>query len=497
VDPREIELRRAIVADPDSDELRLVYADYWEESGDPDRAELIRLQIETARDEELYSFGLGARERWLVDRHGDRWRSAHGASDGHFARGLIRAVPAELLIARGELARELPVEHIWITEPAPEIAGAPWLAAIRSMAIRGVSDPARIGRAVAAPGPRLRALATIGCSREGALAAVAAAPPGLDQLRLVDRTGDAGGDALLAAICRRSFAPGLRELSLWWTGTAGALRALAPASLGSLEKLDLGSMGDVGEPIDAAALSGLCAAAPELGSINIRSTGLGERAIAAVAGLGSLREIALLDRGLGPASLAPLAARVPGLRALSLTGGLGPGGATFLFEAGAPELRVLSLADAEIAAIDVAALLDEGACPALESLDLGYNPIGPDAACALLTSQLVGQLRSLALDDSDLDDDAARAIRRAARPSAVTCLLLSHNPLGDDGLGALLDAGLLDRVIDLDLDDTLVSDAGVLRLLHEAPSLARVGLHGTAVSSRARDALRERLLVPD
>jgi uncharacterized protein (TIGR02996 family) len=39
-------LLRAVVANPDDDAPRLVYADWLDEHGDPDRAEFIRIQIE-------------------------------------------------------------------------------------------------------------------------------------------------------------------------------------------------------------------------------------------------------------------------------------------------------------------------------------------------------------------------------------------------------------------------------------------------------------------
>jgi uncharacterized protein (TIGR02996 family) len=40
---------RAICADPEDDTVRLVYADWLDENGDPDRAEFIRLQIQRAQ----------------------------------------------------------------------------------------------------------------------------------------------------------------------------------------------------------------------------------------------------------------------------------------------------------------------------------------------------------------------------------------------------------------------------------------------------------------
>ncbi len=40
------DLYKAILADPNNDELRLIYADWCEENGDPDRAEFIRIQLQ-------------------------------------------------------------------------------------------------------------------------------------------------------------------------------------------------------------------------------------------------------------------------------------------------------------------------------------------------------------------------------------------------------------------------------------------------------------------
>lgn len=48
--PTSPEFLRAIAAQPDDDTTRLVYADWLDEHGDPDRARFIRIQIELARD---------------------------------------------------------------------------------------------------------------------------------------------------------------------------------------------------------------------------------------------------------------------------------------------------------------------------------------------------------------------------------------------------------------------------------------------------------------
>src|SRR4051812_6366435 len=66
---------RAIIDNPDDDLPRLVYADWLDEHGDPDRAEFIRLQCtlscpSTKRDEFAQQF---MRSENLLARHRERW----------------------------------------------------------------------------------------------------------------------------------------------------------------------------------------------------------------------------------------------------------------------------------------------------------------------------------------------------------------------------------------------------------------------------------------
>lgn len=67
-------LLQAILDDPDSDELRLIYADWLEERGDP-RGEFVRLQVELARMSESDARRelLEPRETALLDEYGDQW----------------------------------------------------------------------------------------------------------------------------------------------------------------------------------------------------------------------------------------------------------------------------------------------------------------------------------------------------------------------------------------------------------------------------------------
>ena len=65
-------LLAAVVADPDADLPRLVYADWCDDHGEPERAEFIRVQCELARD--ATDLGLAEREGELSNRFADHWR---------------------------------------------------------------------------------------------------------------------------------------------------------------------------------------------------------------------------------------------------------------------------------------------------------------------------------------------------------------------------------------------------------------------------------------
>jgi uncharacterized protein (TIGR02996 family) len=93
-------LLRAVAAAPDDDLPRLVFADWFDENGDPDRAVFVRAQVEFARH---WREGQGLndharqqfRERWA--EHQARWRAELPALPGVlwdlvFHRGFIERV---------------------------------------------------------------------------------------------------------------------------------------------------------------------------------------------------------------------------------------------------------------------------------------------------------------------------------------------------------------------------------------------------------------------
>src|SRR5436309_1652890 len=94
------ELARAILADiidhPDDDVPRLIYADWLDDNGDPERAELIRLQCGL---DDSASWGQDAadaeqREWALLHAHRGRWLRPLGLrpDEAEFRRGFVASV---------------------------------------------------------------------------------------------------------------------------------------------------------------------------------------------------------------------------------------------------------------------------------------------------------------------------------------------------------------------------------------------------------------------
>ena len=127
----ESELLAAVLASPDDLPLRLVYADFLQERGDP-RGELITVQCK------LYQLGAGRsdqratlreRERALLEAHGQRWLAELGLEpgEGTFVRGLVERLwlKAHRVDLAAALAQKAPIRSIGLVRPAEPKEGAP------------------------------------------------------------------------------------------------------------------------------------------------------------------------------------------------------------------------------------------------------------------------------------------------------------------------------------------------------------------------------------
>jgi uncharacterized protein (TIGR02996 family) len=145
---------QAIIASPDEDTPRLVYADWLDESGRPERAEFIRVQCALAR---MAVFNdrrrqLQRRQGELLGAHGARWLTQEWpqtASVAVNARTFERGWVAELSLRGRELG----------DAGARELASAPRLALLTALDLRdnGISGE---GLRVLAGSPFLVGLAS-------------------------------------------------------------------------------------------------------------------------------------------------------------------------------------------------------------------------------------------------------------------------------------------------------------------------------------------------
>ncbi|MBA4068200.1 MAG: hypothetical protein C0501_31765 [Isosphaera sp.] len=127
-------LLAAILADPDDDTPRLVYADWLDEHGRHDRAEFIRLQCPTGPAADDPSAEDRAAE--LEERNRGRWLAGLPAfADAHweFRRGFpeILTAPIELLLERYEAFARVPWTrglclHDVLDAPLRDFVARPW-----------------------------------------------------------------------------------------------------------------------------------------------------------------------------------------------------------------------------------------------------------------------------------------------------------------------------------------------------------------------------------
>jgi uncharacterized protein (TIGR02996 family) len=133
---------KAILAEPDDDAPRLLFADWLEEYGDANRAEFIRIQIALAgRKPGFASPGLWSRQKDLLVRHDKEWSTPvrAAATSWSYERGFIEEIGAEagaFLDGADDLFRQAPLRHVrlnWERGPLFASSYVPRLADCASM----------------------------------------------------------------------------------------------------------------------------------------------------------------------------------------------------------------------------------------------------------------------------------------------------------------------------------------------------------------------------
>jgi uncharacterized protein (TIGR02996 family) len=123
-------LLAAVCEHPDDDTPRLVFADWLDEHGEPDRAEFIRVQVELARGAGEREAELNAREQALLGECGEHWLEPvrpfatpnFAPKWWEFGRGFVERVVVDgedgggFFAAAPDLFRQFPLRALWFTE---------------------------------------------------------------------------------------------------------------------------------------------------------------------------------------------------------------------------------------------------------------------------------------------------------------------------------------------------------------------------------------------
>ncbi|HEY2787588.1 MAG TPA: TIGR02996 domain-containing protein [Fimbriiglobus sp.] len=173
------DLLPAVLAAPDDDLPRLVYADALEETGDVARAEFIRVQIELARDPTRAD--LKAREAVLLAVHGEQWLAPlrrkgeafeSQSTHGQFRRGFVEIVwmPAFWFVRRADrLFDSTPVTELRVlsatTAQFSDLRSSPYFSRLRwlDLSDRKIGDEGATSLFLGKP-PKLRGLRLRACN---------------------------------------------------------------------------------------------------------------------------------------------------------------------------------------------------------------------------------------------------------------------------------------------------------------------------------------------
>ncbi len=470
-----------IVAHPDDDTPRLVYADWLSENGQEERAELIRVQIERTRlpEWDTAQVRLRLREMALLRQHGKKWMAAlpklRGVTWSGFRRGFVgEARFTSFITLRSQAAAcwaATPVEALSIRWPrsGEDAASLPPIPGLRELSIN-------------AP--------LISAPDAGRLADA----PLLSTVRVLDIRGHYLGADNFARLMASPHLGVLRAIRMPGNYIGGGgIDALRGAAVPSLEELDLaeesgyGAYGRYGEdPVITSEAMESLATWPGLARVrSLRLSGneagrAGLRALLRSPFVGRLKELALRTNSLTAAALKELAEARAGLRLDALDVGenvIGDGGAPALPKADClSELKSLRLDRCEMGLPVARAIARAPFIRTLRRLDVSNNWFGVEGLQAILNAA-PPLLHTLHINDNSLADDAATLLAESPATDTLLELALEHNDLGADTAKALRDPAHLRNLL-------------FLRLLGNP-------IRKRAASSLAKSPLAKRLAVLD
>ena len=364
-----------IIADPDDDAPRLIYADWLDDHGQEARAEFIRVQIERARlgDDDERSDGLRRRERELLAEHGNGWL-------GDSREGCLHGAILELDYAfwRGFLDKVL-------LSPNTLVDHAPALY-------------------------RLGPLSFITFESD---------KKGFERLGKSEYAGRLHGIELVISKTWSEVAPlllseHLTSLQNLWLGVPLDSNALTRFLAAPVVK----SLRDLAVELTATGVEQVanCAALSQLRSLLLAGEigPLGAQFLAGARHLGKLEELWLTSCHITP----------PGVRALAGTTRLSA-------------LSELNLGGNPLGNEGVDAIAKSTTFPRLTRLGLGHIDLGRSGLSGLASSPILMNLRALDLSGNQLGNAAMAILARGKVPPALMVLDVGDNAIEDEGAKAL------------------------------------------------------------
>jgi uncharacterized protein (TIGR02996 family) len=551
---------RAFLADildkPDDEAVRLIFADWLEERGDP-RGPFIRLQCQLAHlpDDHPHRRDLEAEIQDLLLRHGEEWTAPlqELAEDWDLRGGFVESlrisvttlveapdrlaevfaahpirhlavvltdnVPrqAEVLARFEGLAR---VEHLelstqlWqpaLREPeAEQLLASPYLGRLRQLNLAGNAvGNSFIRKLVEAPllgrltSLDLSQIDSLGSQAARALA-VASQARHLRRLRLAQTHIGIPG---LVALLGSQALPAMQSLEAadihWSQATGRALESLleqTPAGclLGRLRQLDLSGNELHPEVARAFFASPLLAGLTSLGLDRTALMWIGTERLAQSPHLANLTHLHLNGNNIGPEGVDALvqSPHLGRVTSLHLAGNsIRDSGAKAL--AGSPHLKWLTHLDLGkngIGGPGWRTLLASPNLTHLRQLGMRENYVGIQALEALAASTHITKLTHLDLRDNQLEPDCARLLAGARTLANLHTLLLQNNRLGDDGAAVLARSPHLGRLAVLSLDSNEIAKPGADALADATGlgRLQRLELRQATITDTERQRLRAR-----
>jgi uncharacterized protein (TIGR02996 family) len=454
-----------IVAHPDDDAPRLIFADWLEEHGDGDRAEFIRVQIQRASlpHWDARQVRLRLRELELLKQHGQKWQEElpeiKGVGWGGFRRGFVATAEFDSFAALRDKSSACwattPIEAVSIRWPRRDEASETieLIPALHELTINArLIDPSDVERLADLPLlSSLRALNLPECSLGGAGFRRLVDSPHLGNLKALRVPGNAIGNRAIRALSHAASLSSLEELDLSETGSYGRTRRSGRYHEDPvLEATDLAAL---------AKWPGLA----RLRKLNLSGNNVGGRGLRALLRsphAGGLKELTLRANRLVDREMQEFRSARPGLQLDVLDLGenlVGDVGASDL--ALAPclgELKVLELDSCEIKSSGARWLVYAAFTGSLRRLNVNHNSFGPEGLYRLLEVQ-PRFLHTLYMVNNDLGDEGAAHLAESPASATLRDVDLAHNGLRDQAAQLLGKSKHLKNLLILRLPNNEIS----------------------------------------